>query len=673
MAAASALMLTACTSEDDVVQTSAKQTAPKAVGFDVYTPAATNVTRAGLEGTMTTGRLQRTDADGGGFGVYAYLVEDGVATSGDANATTYKAWITSSSEWDNPKMPNFMVNEKLLWNETNQGWYYNPLKYWPNETDQDSQDTPAEMENIINPPTTTETHHLDRLTFFAYAPYVKETDLTTGTYGILGLTGKNGKLVSVATESNDPSGVTEASIKYKASIGDPNKAVDLLWGVAPAGGLTYTAVNGRTVTVKEGEPLMDMTKPDVNTNMKFLFQHALARIGIKAVAAIDQVGAGGTLDPNTKITIEKITLTGYFGETGLLNLNNKNPNVANWVNINNVALATNTAKENLTQSTLTLRAHEETVGSVTYPISIAEHLRFINTGSGSAPFAQTDRVGVTTVKQDVIAPANYTASTPWVTFKTLKSGEKMEYSETTPYYKEASCAEKHKATVYFDESTPSSDSKFVYTVDDKGVYTESSDKVELTYPEVNKYYTLTFKKVVSTVSDDTKEFALASVKEGTQLYTIDTKTYTPVAIGTTPVADTHYVIDGVIKKAPAYYDPTTETPYYKRDPNYFMVVPTKNIEKICTDNFSTDEAKKELNTVRVKIEYYITTEDSKLDAGRAQTKNVIEKDVVFPSIENGKSYNLNLVLGLTSVKMEAEVDDWKVINVQADLPQNTAD
>ena len=46
---------------------------------------------------------------------------------------------------------------------------------------------------------------------------------------------------------------------------------------------------------------------------------------------------------------------------------------------------------------------------------------------------------------------------------------------------------------------------------------------------------------------------------------------------------------------------------------------------------------------------------------------------MFPSIENGKSYNLNLVLGLTSVKMEAEVDDWKVINVQADLPQNTAD
>jgi hypothetical protein len=70
---------------------------------------------------------------------------------------------------------------------------------------------------------------------------------------------------------------------------------------------------------------------------------------------------------------------------------------------------------------------------------------------------------------------------------------------------------------------------------------------------------------------------------------------------------------------------------------------------------------------------YITTEDSKLSDGHAQTKNVIEKDVVFPSLANGKSYNLNLILGPTSVKMEAEVDDWKVINVNADLPQNTAE
>ena len=106
-----------------------------------------------------------------------------------------------------------------------------------------------------------------------------------------------------------------------------------------------------------------------------------------------------------------------------------------------------------------------------------------------------------------------------------------------------------------------------------------------------------------------------------------------------------------------------------RDANYFMVVPTNNISIVRS---LTPEQEVALRTVRVKIEYYITTEDSKLNAGRAQTKNVIEKDVVFPSIANGKSYNLKLILGLTSVKMEADVDDWKVINVNGDLPQNTS-
>ena len=101
-----------------------------------------------------------------------------------------------------------------------------------------------------------------------------------------------------------------------------------------------------------------------------------------------------------------------------------------------------------------------------------------------------------------------------------------------------------------------------------------------------------------------------------------------------------------------------------------MVVPTNNSKNLKS---LTDDQEKALRTVRVQIKYYITTEDSNLAAERAQTENIITKDVLLPSLANGKSYNLNLVLGLTSVKIEAEVDDWKVINVQADLPQNTAE
>ncbi len=715
-AAAAALALTACTSEDDILQTGQqKQVTPQEVGFDVYTPAATSVTRAGLEGTMTTNRLQRSEALGGGFGVYAYLVEDDGTDvndnglTGDANAKKYDP--------TNPGKPNFMVNQKLLWNTVNQGWYYNPLKYWPNETDNDSQTTPAEMENIIVTPATDKIHHLDRLSFFAYAPYVS----TPSAPGITAITAK--------TEESEP------KVTYEAAMSNPNQAVDLLWGVAPAGGLTYTAVNGRTVTVAEGMPLIDMTKPDVNTTMKFLFNHALARIGIKAVAAVDQVGAGGTLDPNTKITIKEITLTGLFGKTGILNLDNTIPNQANWIQLNGVDLGNPTIAELQTAATTDNKGKITLSGDY-----IAEHLRWFDDGSGG-PDPQNNRSGVTTVKQDVIAPsAPNTTTQLWASSKAYGENE-LAYSETTPYYENAACTTQAGVTM------PAS-----YTINSDGQYTEyaGSGAKAFKYPSELKYYekTIAFTEVQTTdvtnhtydnytaysiyrkkagvpeegtivyKSDAIGYQAVTSgevaagtynafqayeavtggakipkagkpqtgdfvVKDGiyfyqltdnnkadfadTQLYTYASPKYTPVALGTTPTTS-HYVACGQVKKVVPYYAAGT---YYKRDANYFMVVPTKNFEN--STNITSEADLKALRTVRVKIEYYITTEDSKLAAGRAQTKNVIEKDVVFPSLTNGKSYNLNLILGLTSVKMEAEVDDWKVINVQADLPQNTAE
>ena len=64
MAAAAALMLTACSSENDVLQSApqTQKTATKALDFDVYLPQATNVTRAGDPvGTMTTDKLKTAD------------------------------------------------------------------------------------------------------------------------------------------------------------------------------------------------------------------------------------------------------------------------------------------------------------------------------------------------------------------------------------------------------------------------------------------------------------------------------------------------------------------------------------------------------------------------------------------------------------------------------------
>ena len=699
LAAVSAMMLTACSSDKDVLEPktgpAVQEITQQAVGFDVYVPAATAGTRAGLEGTMTTSHMQLSEAQGGGFGVYAIQIQDQVAGAGyGANATAYGGRTTAVA-------PNFMANEKLLWNENNQGWYYSPLKYWPNETDNDSQNTNATM---LGDGTN---NHIDRLTFFAYAPYVEQGN--TANPGITHITNNAGILTSgKVSEAGINTTVVEPSIGYKASIDDPNKAVDLLWGVAPAGGINYTAVNGKTVTVKEGEPLIDMTKPDVNTSMKFLFQHALARIGVTAVAAVDQIGAGGKLDPNTKITIEKITLKGYFGESGILNLDNPIANVANWYEINGKALsaaasATTVDATTLPQRTITLVADHTAGGDPTNHQlgSIARHLQFVGTPAANqsdpsnAPVAQVDRVGVTTVRQNVIMPSKATGNTAvWTTKKTYAANE-LAYSETTPYYTDAACGT--QATVTLPESwsisstgvitTKAADASFAYpkTVDTyaKGTWYQvtAADVTAKTYDSYQAYSDATGVKSLKSGKPAEGDYVVkdgflfeaivagnADSFAGQQSYTEATGTYTPTAVGTAPAVGT-YVICGTMQKPVVYY---AAGDYYKRDANYFMVVPINNVPNICTSLTDKKELEK-LRTVTVQIEYYITTEDSKLAGGLAQTKNVITKDVVFPSIANGKSYNLNLVLGLTSVKMDAEVDEWRVINVNGDLPQNTAD
>jgi carbamoylphosphate synthase large subunit len=50
-------------------------------------------------------------------------------------------------------------------------------------------------------------------------------------------------------------------------------------------------------------------------------------------------------------------------------------------------------------------------------------------------------------------------------------------------------------------------------------------------------------------------------------------------------------------------------------------------------------------------------------------ENIIEKTVPV-KFESGKSYNLKLILGLTSVKVDAEVSNWEVGTVESNLPQN---
>lgn len=277
--AATAMLFAACTS-DEANAPQATKTAPQAIAFDTYTPAAT---RAGKVGVMTTTTLQDTEANKGGFGVFAVYSNDG----------TYAATLT----------PNFMYNQGVFYSAS--AWSYTPLKYWPNETGNDSQTSPA-----------TSTAK-DYLSFFAYAPYV--ADGTTDSEGIKALSAK------------DAAGYPYVDYAVAAL---PENSVDLLWGVAPSGGLSYTAVDGNDVTVAEGLPLKDLLKPSKDQKIKFLFKHALARIGFSVVGAFDQITAGGEKDANTKVTVEKIEISGSdFGMSGTLSLNNTTAGVANWTTI----------------------------------------------------------------------------------------------------------------------------------------------------------------------------------------------------------------------------------------------------------------------------------------------------------------------------------------------------
>ena len=467
MFATAALMLAACSNDGEVAVNNGAQlqSGSGIVAFDTYTSSAT---KAGYEGIMTTNELKPR-----GFGVFAQH---------SSNA--------DYSESANP-VANFMWNQKVYFNSG--AWTYEPLKYWPNETVYDPQNPASDP---INPSDPTISAHADKLSFFAYAPYVKElasasgngkldidNDGTTDEYdAVPAITAsgiKDAKVGGIeAVIANSATG-NDPWVRYTVAT-DPAKSVDLLWGVAPAGGLSYTNVTGGTTTVGEGMPLKNLIKPAKDQKIKFLFQHALARIGMTVVYAADQISAGGTLDDQTKIAvksvaIEEVTATKKLALSGALNLNNTTKFRALWSN----------------------KAAD--------------------------------------------------------TFSASVSGEGLN-------------------------------------------------------PNI-KYYTN---------------------KETTWNYATTLTTWTGVT--------------------------NVETDVIK-DKKYFMVIP---------GNDDTD--------LKVTITYAVITKDTKLADGYSEVENVIYKTITIPSLINNKAYNLKLILGMTSVKLEAEVADWQVDGSnEVYLPQNAAE
>jgi hypothetical protein len=278
--AALAAMLAACsendlTAEKQVVQQNAEE---NAVLFDAYVNRAT--TRAGVPGEVTTTGLKQTDAAlrTAGFGVFGYYT-DGESYSG----------VTK---------PNFFYNEQVSSDGTN--FSYSPIKYWPNEFGTDAI-----------------SDQVDRISFFAYAPWVDVDPLT----GVVKATTPEGAKTTNITGMTRNNVTGDPFIKYTASM-DVANTVDLCYGVA-ANDFTSSNSKVNPNTVKKGEPFLNVVKPGLDGVIKFDFKHALAQLDVRIDAVVNDfkpTTADAEIMKNTRIYVRSVTFEGVT-QKGALNLN----------------------------------------------------------------------------------------------------------------------------------------------------------------------------------------------------------------------------------------------------------------------------------------------------------------------------------------------------------------
>lgn len=578
---------------------------------------------------MTTSTLQKT-----GFGVMAYT--HSIATGAGYTATQGGA---------NPIAPNFMYNQLVGYEASN--WIYNPLKYWPNETAKGG--TAADKLNVDQQSVPATSDDKEGVSFFAYAPYVKnlttKVDFLATTDGFnFETTGSSVGLKQIT--NNEKTG--DPKISYQVADGtgssttnnnQPSKSVDLLWGTSS--GFTYHPVSTNTAKIMTaGEPVKDMEKPALDEKIKFDFKHALARIGMTVVGAFDQTAAGGTKAPSTRVTIESITVNGKdFGINGVLNLNNTTANLALWEEVKNgaatpVALDGSTVTSNIiidngAKSEMnTALKYNDAVNFPTNAGVLSTEQNVISAGARYTTVTGTPVYSPTTVyytAPDVVAVATYGTST---------------YEANGTGYKKLTAATSVTKTV-------------AYTISDPTTATTITHDANAVKPE-------------------TYDDSSTKLSNGDVLYTKSTNDYVfagivgtndRVLFGSGTAAATYYKLT-VAEATPTY---AGETTYYTRTdaPGYFMVIPYNR-------STALNDA-----TVKVTITYYVTTYDANLkssgDGGDdkvSQIKNIISQDVVLKDFGNGKAYNLKLILGLTSVKVEAEATDWEVGAVESNLPMN---
>ena len=272
--AALAAMLAACSENDLTKDTAVQQNAEEgAVQFGAYVNRGT--TRAGWAGTLTTS-TGANNLQTEGFGVFGYYTNDELYSQ-------------------NAK-PEFFYNQKVAYDD---GWKYTPIKYWPNEFG-----------------ATAESQAEDKLTFFAYAPYVN-VNINTGI--AQPSTGEELETGIISLTRNTALG--DPYVKYCASF-DPEKCVDLCFGVAKEN--FRSSVDGDENRVDAGTPYIDVKKPKLSDRIYFDFKHALAQLNVQIDADVEVMSHNteSYLDGATKIYVREVTFEG-FADKGMLNLNSE--------------------------------------------------------------------------------------------------------------------------------------------------------------------------------------------------------------------------------------------------------------------------------------------------------------------------------------------------------------
>lgn len=173
-------------------------------------------------------------------------------TSIQTNGFGVLAYYTEQANFADTNKPNFMWNQKVTYDKTNTNWEYTPVKYWPTKVG-------------------------DKVSFFAYAPYVE-----------------NGKNTVIELSGNSVTGAPTATITLPE---DPSQTIDFVAAVQ----MNKTHDNSAKA----------------NNNVSFTLKHEMTRV--KVQAKLDKSVYSDTDDKHkTFVVIKNVTFNdkGQFYKSG---------------------------------------------------------------------------------------------------------------------------------------------------------------------------------------------------------------------------------------------------------------------------------------------------------------------------------------------------------------------